>query len=170
MTSGNPEPARGEAAEPPVFAAVIRPHRSLGAAGFRTLMALCGLVTMAASAVFVAFGLWPVAGFFGLDLLALYVAFRVSFRQGRSFEEIVLTRLELLCRKVTPGGRGLEWRFNPLWTRLHREGLDAEFGLARLALASRGERVVIARDLSPPEREDLADALGRALADVKRGY
>ena len=39
-----------------------------------------------------------------------------------------------------------------------------------LALASRNEHVVIARDLSPPERETLAEALGRALADVKRGY
>jgi uncharacterized membrane protein len=35
---------------------------------------------------------------------------------------------------------------------------------------SRGERVVIARDLSPPERESLARELSRALADVKRGY
>jgi uncharacterized membrane protein len=41
--------------------------------------------------------------------------------------------------------------------------------LQRLALISRGERVVIARDLSPPERESLAEALGRALSDVKRG-
>jgi uncharacterized membrane protein len=30
--------------------------------------------------------------------------------------------------------------------------------------------VVVARDLSPPERETLAEAFGRALAEVKRGY
>ena len=29
---------------------------------------------------------------------------------------------------------------------------------------------VIARDLSPPERETLAEAFSRALSDVKRGY
>ncbi len=41
--------------------------------------------------------------------------------------------------------------------------------MQRLALASRGDEVVIARDLSPDERASFADALGRALADVKRG-
>ena len=58
--------------------------------------------------------------------------------------------------------------FNPLWTRLDRQ-VDADFGMQRLALTSRGEKVVIARDLSPDERENFADALGAALAEVKRG-
>jgi uncharacterized membrane protein len=48
--------------------------------------------------------------------------------------------------------------------------VDGEFGLLKLEIASRGETIVIARDLSPPERESLADELGRALASVKRGY
>ncbi|HEX2135965.1 MAG TPA: DUF2244 domain-containing protein [Microvirga sp.] len=168
MESG--KPTSGTAgSEAPVFAAVIRPHRSLGRDGFRIVMTLCCLASVVASIPFLVLGFWPVAGFFGLDLLALYVAFVVNFRAGQSFEELELTRLNLLFRKVSPRGEAREWRFNPLWTRLHRED-DDEFGLQRLALISRGERVVIARDLSPPERESLAEALGRALSDVKRGY
>ena len=81
----------------------------------------------------------------------------------------MLTPLELLFRRVTHRGERREWRFNPLWTRLDRES-DEDFGLQRLALVSRGERLVIAGDLSPPERESLAEALGKALADVKRGF
>jgi uncharacterized membrane protein len=161
------EPAEGF--EQPVFAAVIRPHRSLGRDGFRFVMTLCCLATIVASIPFVALGFWPVAGFFGLDLVALYIAFRVNFRSGRSFEELELTRLHLLFRTVSARGEAREWRFNPLWTRLDREE-DEEFGLMRLALISRGERVVIARELSPSERESLAEALARALSDVKRGY
>ena len=157
------------AVEPPVFAAVIRPHRSLGRDGFRVVMTLCCIALVVASIPFVALGFWPVAGLLGLDVLALYVAFRVNFRSGRSFEELELTRLHLLFRTVSYRGEAREWRFNPLWTRLDREE-DDEFGLMRLALISRGERVIIARDLSPPERESLAEALGRALSDVKRGY
>jgi uncharacterized membrane protein len=155
--------------ERPVFAAVIRPHRSLGPDGFRTVMALCCLATVISSIPFVVLGLWPVAGFFGLDFLALYIAFRVNFRHGRSFEELELTPVQFLIRRVTHRGEAREWRFNPLWTRLDREE-DDEFGLQKLEVASRGQSVVIARDLSPPERESLADALGRALSDVKRGY
>jgi uncharacterized membrane protein len=155
--------------EHPVFAAVIRPHRSLGPDGFRLLMTLCCLATVGASVPFVVLGLWPVSGFFGFDLIALYLAFRVNYRRGESFEEVILTPLELLFRRVTHRGEEREWRFNPLWTKLDRES-DADYGLQKLALVSRGERLVIAGDLSPPERESLADALGKALAEVKQGF
>lgn len=153
----------------PVFAAIIRPHRSLGPQGFRILMTLCGAVAAVTAIRFVAMGFWPVGGFLGLDLAALYLAFRISYRRGRSFEEVLLTRFELLLRKVTHRGVAREWRLNPLWTRLQREA-DDEFGLQRLTLVSRGEHIDIARELSPGEREELADELGRALASVKRGY
>jgi uncharacterized membrane protein len=170
MESHKTPPDPIAAFERPVFAAVIRPHRSLGRESFRRVMTLFCLASIAASIPFLALGFWPVAGFFGCHVLALYIALRVNFRAGQSFEELELTRLHLLFRMVGPRGEAREWRFNPLWTRLAREDEDQEFGLQRLALISRGERVVIARDLSPPERESLAEALGRALSDVKRGY
>ena len=65
---------------------------------------------------------------FALDVLALYVAFLVNFRAGRSFEELELTRLHLLFRTVSPRGEARDWRYNPLWTRIDREE-DEEFGL-----------------------------------------
>jgi uncharacterized membrane protein len=166
---GGKLPSEPGDSERPVFAAIIRPHRSLGPDGFRVVMTLCCLATIGASVPFVVLGFWPVGGFFALDLIALYVAFRVNYRRAKSFEEVVLTPLELLFRRVTHRGERREWRFNPLWTRLDREN-DDDFGLQRLALVSRGERLVIAGDLSPPERESLAEALGQALAAVKRGF
>jgi uncharacterized membrane protein len=155
--------------EEPVFSAVIRPHRSLSPQGFRIVMALVCLTSVVASLPFVIMGFWPVAGFFGLDFLGLYIAFRVSYRQGEAFELLELTPVRLLFRKVNPRGEAKDWQFNPLWTRLDRE-TDDEYGIQKLALTSRNEHVVIARDLSPPERETLALAFSRALADVKRGY
>jgi uncharacterized membrane protein len=155
--------------EQPVFAVVITPHRSLSRDGFRTLMIVCCIATTAASIPFIVLGFWPVGGFFGLDVLALYAAFRVNYRRARSFEEVVLTPIELLFRRVSHRGEEREWRFNPLWTKLDRED-DDDFGLQKLALVSRGERLVIAGDLSPPERESFAEALGAALAQVKRGF
>jgi uncharacterized membrane protein len=74
-----------------------------------------------------------------------------------------------MFRQVTHRGQAREWRLNPLWTKLDREQ-DDEFGLQKLALVSRGERIVIAGELSPPERETLAEALAKALAEVKRGF
>ena len=153
----------------PLFAAMIQPHRSLGPRQFRALMRLCCLAALGVSLPFLMLGYWPVAGFFGLDCLALYIAFRVNFRSGASFEEVVLTPIELMFRRVTHRGASREWRFNPLWTKLDRER-DDEYGLQSLRLVSRGEHVVIARELSPAERESFAEALGSALARVKRGF
>jgi len=155
--------------ERPVFSAVIRPHRSLTPRGFRILMVLVCLVSLVASLPFVIMGFWPVAGFFGLDFLGLYIAFRISYRRGEAFELLELTPIRVLFRKVSPKGEVQDWQFNPLWTRLDRE-VDEEYGMQHLSLTSRNEHVEIARDLSPPERETLAEAFGRALADVKRGH
>ena len=169
MTSGKATLGGIDRFEQPVFSAVIRPHRSLSLRGFRILMVLVCLVSVAASLPFLIMGFWPVAGFFGLDFLGLYIAFRVSYRQGQAFELLELTPIRLLIKKVTERGETQEWQFNPLWTRLDRE-IDDEYGMQELSLTSRNEHVVIARDLSPPERETLAEALSRALADVKRGH
>ncbi|KAA2237298.1 DUF2244 domain-containing protein [Salinarimonas soli] len=169
MNSGKAPPDPTEAHERPVFAATITPHRALGTAGVRLVMTLLCVVTLVSSIPFMIAGAWPVAGFFGLDLLALSIAFSVNMRAGRGFEELVLTPIELMVRRVTPRGEARAWRFNPLWTRLESEA-DDEFGMQVVTVVSRGERVVIARDLSPPERESLARELSRALADVKRGY
>jgi uncharacterized membrane protein len=168
MLSGKASSKGARRFEDPVFTAVIHPHRSLDRKAFRTLMTLCCLAATGASVPFVVLGVWPVAGFLGLAPLGLYVAFRLNFRAARSFEEVVLTRIELLFRRVGHGGERSEWRFNPLWTKLECDR-DDEFGLQRLALISRGERVVVARELSPPEREGFADALGTALDEVRRG-
>lgn len=132
-------------------------------------MVLVCFASIIVSLPFAIMGFWPVAGFLGLDVLGLYIAFRVNYRQGQAFELLELTPIRLLFRKVGARGEIHEWQFNPLWTHLDRE-VDEEFGLQKLTLASRSEHVVIARDLSPPERETLADAFSHALSDVKRGF
>jgi uncharacterized membrane protein len=169
MASGKATCGEIDRFEQPVFSAVIRPHRSLSPQGFRTVMVLVCLTSVVASLPFVIMGFWPVAGFFGLDFLGLYIAFRLSYRQGEAFELLELTPIRLLFRKVSPRGEVKDWQFNPLWTRVDRQ-VDDEYGMQELALTSRNEHVVIARDLSPPERETLAEAFSRALSDVKRGY
>lgn len=169
MTLGKPESdVAAEAAERPVFDATITPYRSLGQDGFRIVMTLICMISVAASIPFMVLGAWPVAGFFGLDLIALFIAFKANFNAARAFERIVVTPLEVLLRKVSHHGREKIWRSNPAWTKLERED-DEDYGLLELSLVSRGQRTVIASALSPQEREGFARALGTALAKAKRG-
>ena len=37
-------------------------------------------------------GAWPIMGFCGLDVLLVYIAFRASYRSGRAYEAIELSR------------------------------------------------------------------------------
>ena len=158
-----------EAVDAAVFSAVITPHRSLRPEGFRFMIGIVCLVAAAVSLRFIALGFWPVTGFLGLDVLALFIAFKVSYARAKGFEELTLTPSWLLFRRVSHRGEAREWRLNPVWTRLVRE-THAEFGLQRLALVSGRQRILIAGELSPDERADFADALGAALAQVKRGH
>ncbi len=47
---------------------------------------------------------------------------------------------------------------------------DDEYGLQRLTLVSRRQQALVARDADPDERARIAQGLGRALAQVKKGY
>ncbi len=156
------------AAERPLFAAEIRPHRSLGPVGFRNLMIAVGTLSAVISLPFLMIGAWPVVGFLGLDVAAVWLAFRWSYRTARAREEVVVTPLELLVRKISHWGDPSEWRFNPLWVRLRREE-DEDFGLMRLAIVERARELDVGGFLSPPERADFADAFAAALAKARRG-
>lgn len=173
MSLGKPDPAEvdarfAERAAAPVFDATITPHRSLGVSGFRIVMTLVCLASVVSSIPFVVLGAWPVAGFFGIDVLALFIAFKLNFRAARAFERIIVTPLEVLLRKVSHRGKEVIWRSNPAWTRLEREH-DEDYGLMKLSLVSRGRSVPVAGALSPQERAGFADALGSALASARRG-
>jgi uncharacterized membrane protein len=154
--------------EPTIFSVVITPHRSLPRTGFLVLMAAFGVVSFIAGMVFLIAGAWPVFGFFGLDVLLLYWAFKLNYRHGDAYEEIHLTPSQLRVRKVSHRGRVREWALNPLWTRLEKIAHE-EFGIERLFLVSRGKQLVIGNFLGPDEKESFAQALGNALHEARRG-
>src|SRR5215472_9290189 len=163
MTHGNALDA-----EPTLFSAIITPHRSLGSVGFLVLMGVVSVISFAAGMVFLLMGAWPVFGFFGLDVLLIYWAFRINYWRALAYEEVLVKPSELRVRKVSHRGKVTEWSLNPLWVRLVRDTHE-EFGIERLFLVSRGRKLPIAGFLSPGEKESFADALAAALGEAKRG-
>ena len=157
------------AAEPPkLFSARLTPHRSLSRSGFLVLMGLIGVVSFVAGLAFLLMGAWPVFGFFGLDVLVIYWAFRINFRRAAASEDITVTPLELRVRRVSHRGHVVEWVLNPLWVQLDQK-THAEFGIEQLYLVSRGRRVSIGSFLGPDEKASFAKALLAALQSAKRG-
>jgi uncharacterized membrane protein len=166
MTAGNGfDP---ELPQPELFSALLTPHRSLSRTGFLVLMGFVSAISFAAGVAFWLMGAWPVFGVFGLDVLAIYWAFRINFRHARAMEEIRVTPSELHLRRVSHRGHVVEFLLNPLWVQLDQE-VHEEFGVERLYLLSRGRRVAIGSFLGPDEKASFAKALSAALQAARRG-
>jgi uncharacterized membrane protein len=166
MTAGNGfDP---ELPQPELFSALLTPHRSLSRTGFLVLMGFVGAISFAAGIAFWLMGAWPVFGIFGLDLLAIYWAFRINFRDARTIEEIRMTPSELRLRRVSHRGHAVEFVLNPLWVQLDQEIHD-EYGIEKLYLRSRGRRLAVGSFLGPNEKASFAKALNAALQAARRG-
>lgn len=155
-------------ADEPIFRALLTPHRSLGRQGFAVLMGVLLFGWGATGAFFLSAGAWPVFGFFGLDVLLIYVAFRLNYRAARAREEVLVSRTRLDIAKVAPSGRSENHRFNPFWAKFAVSRHD-EIGITGMAVEGQGRRVAIGAFLNPADRDSFAAAFARALATAKRG-
>ena len=157
MTSDNTSDNNASSApagDPKIFSAVITPHRSLSPKGFLIFMLCLGGLSFVSGMIFVMMGAWPVCGFFGLDVLLVYLAFRANYRTARAYEEVTVTASELTLRQVSHRGGVREVTLNPVWVRLDRI-VHEEFGIERLFLVSHGRRLPIAAFLGPARRKAL---------------
>ena len=143
------------------FERVLLPHRSLPPRGFHLMIGFLGLVSLAVGIGFVSVGAWPVCGFFGLDVVALYLAFRLSYRSARQKEVLRLADDDFTVERVDIYGERRIWRFQPFWLRIVLEERSDESN--RLLVASHGRSLVIADFLGASMRRELARSLGAAL-------
>jgi uncharacterized membrane protein len=152
-------------ARPDGFHAVLRPYRSLSPTGFAATMALVAAVSCITGVAFYLLGAWPVTGFFGLDVLLLYLALRLNYRSGRLYETVDLTPARLRWTRVHPSGRHEQFDCNPYWARVElNEWPD---GRTRLGISAQGRHLVFGRFLTDDERRDFASALRAALFDAR---
>src|SRR6185436_18492341 len=145
----------------PFFETVVRPHRSLGLFGFRLLMIVLIVANGAFGIVMVLHGAWPVTGFLGLDVLGVYIAFRLSYAQTKAFERIAIEDNALVITRVDEHGRTREWRCSSYWASVGFDEEVDERGV--LTVGSHGQRIEIGRFLHSEERARLARLLREAL-------
>jgi uncharacterized membrane protein len=128
-------------------------------------MLALGTVSFVTGLVFLSMGAWPVMGFFGLDVLLVYLAFKLNYRAARAYELVELTPAALKLTRVTPSGRSKEFEFNPYWVRVRF--IEHPDGSNNLKLTSHGREFEFGRLLNDEERRDFARVLERALATAR---
>ncbi len=153
-----PEAAAGEA----LFDAILYPNRSLPNAGFLAVMAIVIGANILFGIYFFSIGAWPVIGFCGLDVFLVWLAFRLSYRQGRLRERVIIREGDMRVSRVLPSGHETRWRLQPHWARVVIERPDDHE--ARVRVVSKGRTLVLGAFLSPEERVTFGRSLAAAVA------
>ena len=140
---------------------VIAPVRSLPKQGFIVLLSLVILVNLMVGTMFVMMGAGPIPIFLGLDILAVVIAFSVSYARAKSRERVQVTAD--LVRVVREGKAGTQeiWTSPTAFTRVDVDRTGRHGAEVRLSLS--GKRLVIAQGLGPRQRIALAGALDEAI-------
>ncbi len=130
-------------------------------------MAALILFNFVAGLVFLAVGAWPVIGFLGLDVLLVWIAFRMNYARARQSERIALYPDRMSIWRRDHWGREQVLELQPYWLRVRVVRHHGE--VSRLLLASHGRRHVIGQFLAPDERERLALHLDDVLVALREG-
>jgi len=163
-------PAEAEAVAPhegPAFMeAELAPNRSLPNPAFTALMIAIAIISFSAGILFITIGAWPVTPFFGLDAFLVWLAFRISYRDGRAREWVTVNARDIEVVRQHPTGHRRRYRLPTAWVQLRL--IDPGEHHAQLALSAHGRALVLGSFLSPPERGEFAEALGAAIDTARR--
>ncbi len=141
--------------------ALLTPNRSLSPRGFAVVMAGIGAVSFVSGMAFLSMGALPVAGFFGLDVLAIWLAFRWSFRRQREETRVTVTSEALILHHRNAKGAVKEATLPSTFARVELEEPLTPRSWVRIAHGQKA--YIIGRFLTLPERKSFVTALRAAL-------
>ena len=145
----------------------LRPNASLSRRAFLIVMTLVGLFSFAGGVLYLTLGAWPVFGFFGLDMLAIWFAFRLSFRAQ---EQVTYVRIDRDHLRLWHQQRGKADKTADLPVAFVRIELDTPTTPhTHLRIAYSNKAFIIGRFLTPEQRTRLAKRLRAAVHQARLG-
>jgi len=144
---------------------VITPERSLSLTGFKLLLGVLILANLIVGTFLLTLGAWPAPIFLGLDVLGVFIAFRISYRRAAMRERVVVTSDSVQVLKELDGKTRAVWSSPTAFTRVRLERSDRYGAQLRLTLSRK--HLLIGQALGPKEREGLAFALEEAIRQAR---
>ena len=141
----------------------ILPYRSLSKKSFRNLMFVVCFIFFSIGVFFWSLGAWPVFGFLGLDIILLYLAFKINYKSGEIFENLKLFNSNLLVTRSFPSGKSQSWSLEPYWTRVE---ISKNFpNDQKLVLKSKDKVVLLGSFLNLNDKKKLMKKINEALKE-----
>jgi uncharacterized membrane protein len=145
--------------------ALITPKRSLSKAGFYWLIGALIVFNGLVATLMFALGALPVPPFLFIDVLGVYIAFRISNRRARQAERVQVSADAVTVSHEFGARKRTVWTSPTAFTRVSVEAPGEHEARVRLHLSQRA--LTIARALSPHERMDFAGALEDAIRKAR---
>lgn len=146
--------------------AEIRQNASLSPLGFKVILTVVVAFNLLVGIFFFVIGAWPAPIFLGLDVLAIWLAFRASFRAAERKERVRVSADQVEVWLESEKGRRTVWTSPTAFTGLDVEAFGQDDTKVRLRMHRR--RYLVGRALSPGERANLGRALDDAIRTARR--
>ena len=147
------------------FDATLTPNTALSPRAFLVIIGLVGTMSFLGGIMFLSMGAFPVIGWFGLDALAIWYAFRKKFQNLKEETTVKVTAETIRLTHSRPGKDRKSVELPTAFTRLslaHPPRRPSELRLAHGQTA-----YVIGRFLSPRERRSLYEAIDSAVSKAR---
>ena len=146
----------------------LYPYRSLNKTDFFILMFALGLISFIAGIIFMLKGAWPVFGFFGLDVLLVYIFFKINFRSGKKKEILILTKNQLIIEFYNSKKISKTYYLDAHWLQIRLSKLKNE--MSKLKISSKNKSIIIGSFLRYQEKIDVVKSLKKALKKFHFNY
>lgn len=145
--------------------AVLTPNSSLSPRAFMVIMSAFGTVSFICGLAFFSMGALPVVGFFGLDVLLVYAAFKWTFKQQKESTRVTVTNEHLRMCHTKPSGEVKSVSLPTAFVRIELDEAAAPNSWLRVEYGQKA--YVIGRFLTLSERKSLAKALKQAILSAR---
>lgn len=152
-------------AAPLYMDALIKPNRSMSRRGLHVVLGVMIAFNLMVAVFLLVVGAPPVLPFLGLDVVAVVLAMRASFRAAERSERVRVTAETVTVSREDEKGARVIWTSPTAFTRVGVDQPGEHETRVRLMMSRR--RLSLGRALSPPERVDFAHALERAILEAR---
>ena len=124
-----------------LYEITLYPYRSMNKLGFFILMFTLALISFVAGIMFILIGAWPVFCFFGLDVLLIYIFFKLNFRSGKKKEVIILDKKNLIIKFYNPKKIEKIYKLDPNWLKINL--IKLKNSTSKLQISSKNKSVIV---------------------------
>ena len=141
----------------------IYSNNSLSTKGFYILMASIILPALFIGSAFLLIGAWPVLGFMGLEIILIYIFFKILFYKNNFYEHVILDKSKFYISYNNKNSVINSVNLEPTWLQVKLENNNN-----KLQIFTHGKAIELGKCLAIKEKASLAITIQEALLDWKQ--